>query len=60
MLKGLGINKINLLTNNPSKINALKEYGIDVVGRLPLVAPVNSHNQRYLKAKLDKAGHLAE
>ena len=60
MLKELGINRINLLTNNPSKINALRGYGIDVVGRLPLVASVNSHNQRYLKAKLDRAGHLSE
>jgi GTP cyclohydrolase II len=60
MLHELGIKRIRLLTNNPSKISALTEHGIDVVGRLPLIAPVNSHNQRYLKAKLDRAGHLAE
>lgn len=60
MLHELGISRIRLLTNNPSKISALTEHGIDVVGRLPLVAAVNSHNQRYLKAKLDRAGHLAE
>ena len=60
MLHELGIKRIRLLTNNPSKIDALTEHGIDVIGRLPLVAPVNSHNQRYLKAKLDRAGHLAE
>ena len=60
MLRELGVKRIRLLTNNPSKINALMEHGIKVVGRLPLVVPVNSHNQRYLKAKLDRAGHLAE
>ena len=60
MLRELGIKRIRLLTNNPSKIDALTEHGIEVIGRLPLVVPVNSHNQRYLKAKLDRAGHLAE
>ena len=60
MLRELGIKRIRLLTNNPSKIDALMEHGIKVIGRLPLVVPVNSHNQRYLKAKLDRAGHLAE
>lgn len=60
MLRQLDIRRIRLLTNNPAKINALAEHGIDVVGRIPLVAPVNSHNRRYLKAKLDRAGHLPE
>ena len=60
MLRELGIGRIRLLTNNPAKIDSLREHGIEVIGRLPLVAPINSHNQRYLKAKLDRAGHLAE
>jgi GTP cyclohydrolase II len=60
MLRELGIQRIRLLTNNPDKIRALTLNGIDVVGRLPLVAAVNPYNQRYLKAKLDRAGHLAE
>ena len=60
MLRELGIRRVRLLTNNPAKISALTEHGIDVVGRLPLVAAVNAHNQRYLRAQLDRAGHLAE
>ncbi len=60
MLRELGIQRIRLLTNNPYKIRALTQLGIQVAGRMPLVAPVNSHNQRYLQAKLDRAGHLAE
>ena len=60
MLHQLGIDRIRLLTNNPHKISALQEYGITVAGRLPLVAAINPHNQRYLEAKLDRAGHLAE
>ncbi len=59
-LRELGIHSVRLLTNNPAKITALEQYGIAVAGRLPLVASVNAYNQRYLKAKLDRAGHLAE
>jgi GTP cyclohydrolase II len=60
LLHELGITRIRLLTNNPQKISALKEHGIEVVGRLPLVAASNSHNERYLRAKRERAGHLAE
>lgn len=59
-LRELGVRRIRLLTNNPAKITALEQHGIEVTGRLPLVATVNAYNQRYLKAKLDRAGHLAE
>ena len=60
LLHELGIRCIKLLTNNPQKITALRDHGIEVVGRLPLVATSNSHNERYLKAKVERAGHLAE
>jgi len=58
MLQALGIERIRLLTNNPHKIEALRGAGIDVVDRLPLFAPVNSHNARYVQTKQDRAGHL--
>lgn len=57
MLRDLGFLRIQLLTNNPQKIDALRLAGIDVVGRLPLVAPVNAHNARYVQTKR-QAGHL--
>jgi GTP cyclohydrolase II len=60
MLSELGISRIRLLTNNPRKITALEEHGIDVAGRVPLVAPVNLHNERYIRAKQERAGHLVE
>jgi GTP cyclohydrolase II len=60
LLQELGISRIRLLTNNPQKIAALRDHGIDVVGRLPLIAKVNLHNERYLRAKRERAGHLAE
>ncbi len=60
VLTELGIRRIRLMTNNPAKIHALEQHGIEVAGRLPLVASVNAYNQRYLKAKLNRAGHLEE
>lgn len=60
LLQELGISRIELMTNNPQKIAALQAHGIEVVGRLPLVGKVNSFNERYLKTKRERAGHLAE
>lgn len=60
LLRELGIKRIRLLTNNPRKIDALKQHGIEVAGRLPLVAPANTHNERYLRAKRERSGHLAD
>lgn len=58
MLKALGHTCIQLLTNNPQKIEALRRAGIEVVDRLPLPGGVNSHNERYIRTK-QQAGHLA-
>ena len=58
MLKDLGFNRILLMTNNPDKLAALGACDIEVVGRMPLSAPVNAHNASYLRAKRDHAGHL--
>ena len=58
LLTELGYTRIRLLTNNPQKINGLREHGIEVTGRLPLVTTSNTHNERYLRAKHERAGHL--
>lgn len=58
ILLDLGARKIRLLTNNPGKLAALSQYGLEIVERLPLVAPPTPHNQRYLRTKRDKLGHL--
>jgi GTP cyclohydrolase II len=60
LLHELGIRRIRLLTNNPQKISSLRDHGIEVVGRMPLVTTSNTHNERYLRAKHERAGHLAE
>jgi GTP cyclohydrolase II len=58
MLQRLGVGRVRLLTNNPSKIDALSEHGIDVVDRIPLLAEPNVHNENYLRTKRERAGHL--
>jgi len=60
ILQDLSITRVSLLTNNPQKIEALQNQDIEVSGRLPLVASTNTHNERYIRAKRERAGHLAE
>ena len=58
MLSSLGIKKINLLTNNPEKMEAFDHSSIDVVSRVPLVIEPQEQNIDYLKTKQNKMGHL--
>ena len=60
LLRDLGLERIELLTNNPKKIQALQDQGIEITGRRPLIAATTEHNERYLRAKRERAGHLAE
>jgi GTP cyclohydrolase II len=58
MLRQLGFSRVRLMTNNPDKVAALTRCGILVVERVPHVFPANAHNERYLRAKATKQGHL--
>ncbi|MCC7157999.1 MAG: bifunctional 3,4-dihydroxy-2-butanone-4-phosphate synthase/GTP cyclohydrolase II [Ignavibacteria bacterium] len=58
ILRSLGVKKIILLTNNPKKVVGLKGYGLEIVKRMPIEIPSNVNNERYLKTKRDKLGHL--
>jgi 3,4-dihydroxy 2-butanone 4-phosphate synthase/GTP cyclohydrolase II len=60
ILVDLGLKEIRLLTNNPAKRAGLEGYGLKVVERVPLVAPVNPYNMRYLETKRDKLGHMLD
>jgi GTP cyclohydrolase II len=60
MLQRIGVTRVRLLTNNPLKIDALREHGIDVEDRLPLVAEPNVHNAAYIQSKRERAGHLSD
>jgi GTP cyclohydrolase II len=48
------------LTNNPRKVDALKQYGIEVTGRIPHVIPANEHNRFYLQTKATRSGHFID
>lgn len=60
MLDSLGIRRVQLMTNNPGKVSALIEGGIEVVERQALYGSLNAHNRRYLSAKSERAGHLLD
>ena len=58
ILRSLGVRKMILLTNNPKKVVGLKGYGLEIVKRIPIEIPANTINEKYLKTKRDKLGHL--
>lgn len=58
MLKHLGVDEVELMTNNPRKVAALQEYGVKVTARQPLQVGKNSHNEEYLATKAGKLGHM--
>ena len=58
MLKLLGVESVALATNNPLKVEGLRNHGIIVEHRVPLLTGVNSHNTDYLVTKARKSGHL--
>jgi len=58
ILSDLGVRKIRLLTNNPKKIVGLHGYGLEIVERIPIEVQSNPSNEKYLKTKRDKLGHL--
>jgi len=60
MLKALGVNSIQLLSNNPRKVQGLRENGVVITRRIPHVQPPNEHNRHYLETKARKSGHLIE
>ena len=58
MLDHLKVKQVKLVTNNPSKIAALEELGIDVVDRVPLTVGLNPFNAEYLKTKHERMAHM--
>jgi GTP cyclohydrolase II len=57
MLQMLSCTRIVLLTNNPAKLDGLTKAGIDIASRMPLEAPINADNRRYMTAKAARSGH---
>jgi 3,4-dihydroxy 2-butanone 4-phosphate synthase/GTP cyclohydrolase II len=58
ILRDLGVRRMRLMTNNPSKYVALAGYGLEIVERVPLEVPPTEHTRKYLEAKKHKMGHL--
>lgn len=60
ILLHLGVRKMRLMTNNPKKIIGLEGYGLEIVERVPIEIPPTMENQRYLRTKKEKMGHILE
>ncbi len=58
ILLDLGVRRMNLMTNNPKKLQALPGFGLSVEERVPLEMKPNSDSAGYLRAKRDKMGHM--
>jgi 3,4-dihydroxy 2-butanone 4-phosphate synthase/GTP cyclohydrolase II len=57
ILRDLGVSKLRLMTNNPTKRAGLLGYGLEIVDTVPLEIYPNAHNEKYLTTKRDKMGH---
>ena len=60
MMSALDIAAVRIMTNNPRKVSALEEQGIKVVERIALHTDSNPHNEKYLRTKAGKLGHMFE
>ena len=57
ILRDLGVSKMRLMTNNPTKRAGLIGYGLEIVESIPIEISPNPHNKQYLETKRDKMGH---
>jgi GTP cyclohydrolase II len=60
VLKTLRSKSVTLITNNPKKLEALKNAGLKVIGRKPLWGDVSEFNKNYLQTKIKRSGHLKQ
>ncbi len=60
ILADLGVHKMRLLTNNPTKIDGLANYGLEIVERVPIMMQSNKDNRRYLHTKKTQLGHMLD
>ncbi|MCK5003618.1 MAG: GTP cyclohydrolase II, partial [Candidatus Aminicenantes bacterium] len=58
ILRKLGLKKLRLMTNNPTKFIALKGYGLEITERVSIEVDLHDENKFYMKVKKDKMGHI--
>lgn len=58
ILRYLGVRQMRILTNNPRKFRGLQGYGLSIAERMPIEIAPNPANERYLRTKRDKLGHI--
>jgi 3,4-dihydroxy 2-butanone 4-phosphate synthase/GTP cyclohydrolase II len=60
ILHNLGVKTMRLLTNNPDKVYQLKDFGLEIIDRVPIQIEATDHDLFYLKTKQEKMGHLLD
>ena len=60
MLRALGVGHVQLLSNNPTKAQRLRNAGIDVIECIPVTGEITAENEHYLRTKAERAGHLLD
>ena len=60
ILEDLGVKKMRLLTNNPTKRVGLEGFGLEVVERVPIIAPPTDENVKYMETKRERMGHILD
>ena len=58
ILQDLGVKSLRLLTNNPDKVYALKDFGLEIKQRVPIEIEPQKYDKYYMKTKQDKMGHI--
>ena len=57
MLRNLGVHKMRLMTNNPTKRVGLEAYGLEIIENVPIEITPNEYDYKYLKTKQERMGH---
>lgn len=58
ILNDLGVTKLNIITNNPKKIDFLRQSGLEIIKRIEAITPHNIYNENYLKTKKELMRHI--